>query len=172
MNLNWIAVVLSVIAVGIGGYLFFNPVHVSIPAGATGSPDHYNFEQFFAGMSTGQGAVASSTSASVTMSGSEFLNVDTLNYTPNVLSLTLTLPASTTPMCASLPINQRRSVFIRNASTTAADALTIAGGTGTLLRVASSSAIIAGTTNGTGIAELKILRLASSDCLVMMTSFK
>lgn len=118
----------------------------------------------------GGGVTASSTSASVTLAGTEFTTSNVLDYTINVGSVTLTLAASTTSMCPTTS-GQVRSLYIRNATTTAASNLTIAGGTGTLLKVASTSAVIYGDTDGANFARLDITRKANTDCEVLMAIF-
>lgn len=176
---NWVTGILIIAVLAIGGYVVTRPASTP-PAGATSGPDHYNFEQFLGGMSIGQGATASSTAASVTLSGSEFVNVDTLNYTPNRLAITLTLPASTTPMCTSLPVGQRRNLVIRNSTTTANAFLTLAGSASIVLKQATSTTAatadtINGTADGTSFGILGILKIPTTTsgvgCIAFLTTF-
>lgn len=173
MNQNVLVGLVLVAVVGIGGLLYRgsaitvnSPVTVESPAGRSfggSGADEYSFANFFGGMSVGQGVNASSTSASVTMSGSEFLNADTLAYTVNVPDKTLTLPASTTPMCTSIPAGQRRTVLVRHASTSATSVLTIAGSSSIVLKQATSSitaslVTINGSTNGSGYGAITLVK--------------
>lgn len=165
--MKYIVGLLVIAVLGLGAFVVTRPSQV--PFGAAG-PDQYAFANFFGGMSVGQGIIASSTSASQTLSGSEFLNADTLDYTVNVGSVTLTLAASTTPICSSLGIGQRRNIFIRNATTTAASTITLAGGTGIKLKIASTT-ILAGNTDGSNMAKIELVRKANRDCDALFTQF-
>lgn len=118
----------------------------------------------------GGGITASSTSASVTLAGTEFVTSNVLDYTVNLGSPTLTWNASTTVPCSVMTAGQVRRVFIRNATTTAASTLTIAGGTGMILDV-SSTTVIAGTATGKAFASFDITKKANSDCQLLMTNF-
>jgi len=140
--------------------------------GAAGAV-HSNSEQFLGGMTIGGGRVSSSTSANVTLAGNEFTNASYLDYTVNVANKTLTLPASTTPLCSTLSTYERREVFIRHASTTAASNLTIAGGTGFAIKKAATStgSTIYGDTDGNSMAALLIMRLPSTDCVAQVTVY-
>lgn len=181
MNTNWLGGIALGAVLVLGAYVLIhtNPaINVNVPPGdqsqtqtyGSAGQDQYAFAQFLGGMVVGQGIIASSTSASVTLTGKEFMNADTLDYTVNVGSVTLTLPASTTPICSSIPKGARRAVFIRNATTTAASTITLAGGTGIKLKLASTT-IIAGNTDGYNFAKLDIVRLQSSDCDALFTQF-
>ena len=138
---------------------------------ASAGPYFSNFLQFGGGHTDIDRVNASSTKASVTLTGSEFLNYDQLDYTiNNAAGDTLTLPASTTPMCSSLGVGERRTIMIRNASTTAEN-LTIAGGTGFLLKSASTTNVIDGTTDGSAFGVLQIIRTPNTNCSALLMSF-
>jgi len=123
-------------------------------------------------LTQGGGVTASSTSASVTLAGTELDTENVLDYTVNVGSPTLTLPASTSSMYPTTA-GQMRTVWIRHATTTAASNLTIAGGTGVLLKKAATStgATIYGDTDGGSHARIDLLRKANTDVEAFLTVF-
>lgn len=138
--------------------------------GSTG-PDQYAFANFFGGMTIGQGTIASSTSASVTLTGNEFINSDTLAYTVNVGSITLTLPAYNSSMCASIGTGQRRSLLIRSATTTVGSTITLASGSGFYVRSASTT-IINSNTSGTDFGKLDVTKsVGTTSCVALLTQF-
>lgn len=118
----------------------------------------------------GGGITASSTSASVTLAGTEFTTSNVLDYTVNVGSVTLTFAASTTAPCSVMSSGQVRTVFIRNATTTATSKITIAGGTGNTLKVASTT-VIAGNTDGSNMARFDFTKKTSTDCDILMVNY-
>ncbi len=89
-------------------------------------------------------ASATTTKGSETVKQSDLQGYDTIILTPIVASATITFPASST-LSTWLPSagNSQDTCFI-NGTTTSAIVLTFAGGTGTLLQVASSSATALG----------------------------
>lgn len=121
----------------------------------------------------GGGITASSTSASVTLAGTEFTTSNRLDYTVNLGSVSLTLNASTTPPCSAMTAaGQVRTVYIRHATTTAASNLTIIGGTGVALKrtATSSPATIFGDTDGLSMGILQFTKNASTDCVAIFTA--
>jgi len=141
--------------------------------GATGD-QHYNVQTFFGDIRISGSRVSSSTSASVTLAGTEFNNASYLDYTVNVGDVTLTLPASTTALCAALPSNMRRTVFIRHATTTASSDLTLAGGTGFAIKrsATTTTAFLHGDTDGNSYFEVQIARNAHNrDCTAFVIPF-
>lgn len=178
MNNSVPALLVSMLAIGGVLFLLFRgpeTVPVPVPVAGSASAEHRNVENFYGDITVGGNRVSSSTSASVTLSGNEFKNAKILDYTVNIPNKTLTLPASTTPMCTSLLTNEHRIVYIRHASTTAANTLTFAGGTaasgGFILISASSTKALHGRTDGYAMAELDLIRLPSSDCAAMLSLF-
>ena len=167
--------VLAIGALAVGIYKpvnvqFSNPANQAQVYGSAG-PDQYAFSNFFGGMTVGQGTIASSTSASVTLTGNEFVNADTLAYTVNVGSITLTLPAYNTNMCSSVAAGQRRTLFIRSATTSAGDLITLASGSGFYLRSASSS-VINSNTSGTDIGRLEVIKpVGTTSCMALLTQY-
>lgn len=125
----------------------------------------------------GGGIRATSTSNSAeTLLVTDFDTENVIDYTLNVQAATLTLPASSTLSSFIPTAGQMRTVWIRNATTTATN-LTIAGGTGTILKQATStdfagSKIIFGDTDGDNRARLDFVRKTNSDIDVYMTAFR
>ena len=178
MNLNWIVGVLVVVIIALGGDWYVSTRIPAPIAGAVSGPTFYNFVQFLSGESNVNRVIASSTIASVTLAGTEFVYNDELDYTINVgPTNTLTLPASTTPMCSSLQKGEQRTLTIRDASTTAGTNLKIAGSSGIVLKSASSTlasatpTTITGTTDGSGFGLLTIIKLPSTNCSALLTVF-
>ena len=164
MSTKWTVVgLIVVLIVAAGAYLFPQATQVTQVVGSASAGNFFtNFTQFAGGHDDINRVNASSTKASVTMTGSEFLNYDELDYTiNNAAGDTLTLPASTTPICASLTVGERRALLIRNASTTP-EALTIAASASIELKSGSSTDVIAGTTDGTNIGTLTIQRIPTT----------
>lgn len=157
--------------VALAGYVFTHQTQPSQSLGAAGQV-HTQLEQFFGDLTIGGNIIASSTSANVTLKGTEFTNAKTLDYTVNVGSVTLTLPASTTPMCSSLTKNEQRIVLIRHATTTASSNLTLAGSASIILKSASSTKLVNGSTDGSPFIRLDIIKKANTDCVAMMIPFE
>lgn len=111
------------------------------------------------GVVTGR-VLSTTTPASMTLRPLDLIGYSTISSLPTVSSVTLTLPASTTLNANGfLPkAGDRTTLAIVNASSTSAS-ITLAGNTGSLLRNASTSAVI--TPGGVGI--LFITRKANLD---------
>lgn len=172
MNFKWLVgfLVLAVLAVG-GDWYVSTQIQAQPPqiAGSIGQL-FTNYTQFIGGRSDIERIIASSTKASVTMTGSEFQYADELDYTiNNAAGDTLTLPASTTPLCASLAKGEQRTLLIRNASTTA-ETLTLAGSASILLKVSTTTTIL-GSTDGSGVGVLTILKIPSTNCDALFLSY-
>lgn len=116
------------------------------------------------------GVLATTTQASMTLAPSD-LNFGVIAMNPTVGSITVTLPATTTsPMSSFLPnAGDETEVMFYNASTTVAQDITLAGGTGTLLSKASTSAAVRSGSNP-GMALLKFIRKANTDIAVFMSN--
>lgn len=123
----------------------------------------------------------STTNTSETLLATDFDTENVIDYTANTGDTTVTLPASTT-LTSFLPTaGQMRTVWVRNATTTAATDIIIVGGSGTLLKVASSTNQIGGgvgaqqingDTDGGNHARLDFVRKANTDIEVLMTVFR
>ena len=120
----------------------------------------------------GGGIRATSTvNSAETLLAADFDVENVIAYTLNVQDATLTLPATSTLSSFIATAGQTRSIFIRNATTTASMDLTIAGGTGMNLLVASSTKVIVGNTTGSNSARLDFVRRADTDIDVTMSIF-
>ena len=112
------------------------------------------------------GILATSTTATAyTATTSDVIGYNTILFTPNVGSLSFTLPASTSYMLPNwLPVaGQRVEMFWYNATTTANQNITIVGNTanGSILSNASTSAVIAPSKG----ALIEVMRKPNSDLL-------
>jgi hypothetical protein len=164
-----IALVVVMVVIAIGGY-----VYPKVQLGANPGPSHYNKQFFQNGIVVGGSAYASSTANSAeTMTGKELDDEIVLDYTLNVQDATLTLPASTTAMFSSnIPkTGDTMTRFIRNATTTATMDLTIAAGSGVLLKKATTTAVIYGDADGASYARLDFIRKSNKDVEALLTIY-
>lgn len=119
----------------------------------------------------GGGVTSTSTTASVgTLQAADIDTENVIDFTVNQADVTLTLAASTTALCPAMT-GQTRTIYVRNASTTASADITIAGGTGVLLKKATTTATIYGDTDGANFARLDITKKSNSDCEALLTTF-
>ena len=138
----------------------------------SGSGNFHRSFHFCHTLTQGGGIRATSTvNSAETLLAADFDVENVIAYTLNVQDATLTLPASSTLSSFIPTAGQERSIFIRNASTTAAMDLTLAGGTGMNLLVASSTKVIVGNTSGSNSARLDFVRRADTDIDVTMSIF-
>lgn len=164
-----IALVVVMVVIAIGGY-----VYPKVQFGGSAGPNYYNKQFFQNGIVVGGSAYASSTANSAeTMTGRELDDEIVLDYTLTVQDATLTLPASTTAMFSSnIPkTGDTMTRFVRNATTTASIDLTLAGGTGVLLKKATTTAKIFGDADGASYARLDFIRKSNTDVEAMLTIF-
>lgn len=89
-------------------------------------------------LTQGEGVTATSSGSSATILATDIDDEDAIEVSLPVGAVTLTFPASTTFPLDSRP-GATRQFSIFNASTTVGANVTIAGGTGTLLEIASST---------------------------------
>ncbi len=89
--------------------------------------------------------LSTSTPASLTLAASDVTNYESVIVLPTVGDVTLTLPASSTLSAIVPAAGDWQELCIVNATTTNIGRITIAGGTGTTLQVASSSATALGS---------------------------
>lgn len=121
-------------------------------------------------LTSGGGVTATSTTAAVgTIQSADIDTENVIDFTVNQADVTLTLAASTTPICPSTT-GQTRTIYVRNATTTASADLTIAGGTGVLLKKATTTAKIYGDTDGGNFARLDITKKSNTDCEALLNS--
>lgn len=117
----------------------------------------------------GIGTVAT-TSTSYTLAATDFDTENIIDVTPGGASLTLTLPASST-LPLSTTAGSMRSVWLRNATTTAGINITVAGGLGDFMKSASTTFTLMSSSGTSTQARLDIVRRSNSDISVMFTPF-
>lgn len=111
------------------------------------------------------GINSTSTPASLTLAATDIQNISLLNDTPTVGSVTLTFPASSTLTSYLANPGDSDTFAIFNATSTSGVNLTISGGTGTLLKNASSTAVI---TPGS-VDLVTVIRKVNTDFLIILT---
>jgi hypothetical protein len=135
----------AIVAVIVAAIVVFvlMPKPIAPPIGASSGTDHLGIEQFFGGMINKTQIASTSQGTAITVSAPEFLGwsrASMVSFSPGLAAgTTLTLPASSTIAAVVPNAGDSQTFCIRNATTTAATPLILAGGTGTNLLVASSS---------------------------------
>ncbi len=120
----------------------------------------------------GGGTTSTSTANSAeTLPYSYFDTENYISYTLTVQDATLTLPPTSTLISFIPNLGDTRTIYIRNATTTATMDLTIAGNTGVVLKKATSSATIYGDTDGANYARLDFVRRNANYIDVLMNIF-
>lgn len=134
-----------------------NGTTVSVTPGTTVSTETTKTET----LTQGGGTRATSSLVSTTLLVTDIDTENVIEYTPNNLGLTLTLPATTTAGMSSFVPNSSdcRSISIINASSTAGVSFTLAGNTGSLLKKSTSTAAVLSG----GTAQLTACRKANTD---------
>jgi len=126
----------------------------------------------------GGGVRATSTIGTVVpLLASDFDTENMIDVTLNVQDATLSFPASSTLTSFIPNTGDSRKLFVRNASTTAAMDITVSGGTGVLLKVASTTgdgtnAIITGDTDGANFGIIQLIRKANTDIEAFLNVYK
>ena len=125
----------------------------------------------------GGGITATSTSGSVVpLLSTDFDTENVIDVTLNVLDATLSFPATSTLTSFIPTAGQSRTLLIRNASTTATMDLTISGGTGVLMKFASTTpatnGVITGDTDGANFAQIVLTRKSNTDIEALASLFK
>lgn len=135
----------------------------------------------------GGGVRATSTSGAVVpLVFTDFDEENLIDVTLNVADATLSFPASSTikelpssastnhAFCASsADAGRKRTLIIRNATTTATMDLTITGGTGVTRKQATSTGVvIPGDTDGLNTARVEMICMASTDIVLNVQVFK
>lgn len=130
----------------------------------------------------GFGGGVTATSSSVTgltdlLIAANFDTESVIDYTSNKGDMTITLPASTT-IPVSTTAGVCKTIWIRNATTTAAVDLTIAGNTGTLLKGIATTTTgtfgfktILGDTDASNVAQIELCRKDNSDVIATIKTF-
>ena len=113
---------------------------------------------------------ATSTSATTqTLTQGDINGYSSLALTPTVGSNTITLPATST-LTSFIPVaGNQTTLYVYNATTTAGILLTIGGGTGMNLTIATSTAASTVVLSPKKAALFQFLRLANSDISVTIT---
>lgn len=115
-------------------------------------------------LTQGGGIRATSTSgAAVPLLSTDFDTESVIDVTLNVQDATLSFPASSTLSSIVPTAGQVRSIWVRNATTTAAMDITFSGGTGVLLKKATTTARLPGDTDGANFARIDLVRKANTD---------
>ncbi len=164
MNLNKLAVSISVVAVLIAGIVFFNkPAQITVDKTQTlggVAQDQYS-EAFFHDTATvGGNILATSSIGAVTYTAASISKVSLIQHTA-ASALTATLPASSTLTNFIKYPGDTKTIYIHAITT----GITLAGATGVDLDTASSTKnIVAGN-----VARLDFIRKSNSDIEVVMT---
>lgn len=137
----------------------------------------------FSTFTQGGGVTASSSvNATETLLSTDFDTENIIDYTFNGAAAggTLKLPASTT-VPLSTAVGSMRTIWIRNATTTAATSIIVTGNTGVLFKVASSTNQIGGgagaqqiygDTDGNNMGRIDLTRKANSDIIATFIFFR
>lgn len=167
------AIAALVLMVGFVAYqVTSTPSPVNVGSNSAG-PEHSNQEFFNGGLVVGGGVRATSTTGTVVpLLASDVMNNGIIDVTLNQQDATLSFPASST-LKAYLPVAGMRTVlFIHNATTTATMDIAVTGGTGVILKRATTSSSILGDTDASNYARLEIIRKANTDFSILMQIFE
>ena len=130
------------------------------------------------GTFTQGGGVKSTTTiaTTATLTASDFDTESLIKVIPGGASLALTLPASSTLSSFAPSIGDVRTIYVQNATTTAGIVLSISGGTGTILKVGTSTTSILGDTDARAMGKLTFVRTVSGgggvgDLIVLFDAF-
>lgn len=134
------------------------------PLGASAGPEHFETQRFLANMDQGGGVRATSTDDTTATFLAGDLDVETIIvFTPNVGSITATLPASSTMPNFLRGAGMSRTVALCNGTSTAQTPFTLAGGTG--MDVVNSTSTLAINTGD--CASLRFIRQSDTDFFVL-----
>lgn len=167
--MNKVAIVVAAFALVLGGAALAlgggkTVVERVTEVGANPGPEATQHQFFLSGSTEGGKVVATSTSGTtVPLTASDLTDTSTIDVTLNVQDATLSFPASSTLTGIIPKAGMTRTIKVRNATTTLAMDLTVTGGTGVLLKRASSSSVIVGDTDGSNYGEITLTRKANSD---------
>lgn len=161
------AVIVAIVAavVLVIGFLTFRTTDTPVETPVSAVPSSVTNSTISSANDIYTGVNATSTSAtSYTLVQKDIQGYGTILITPTVNSLTLTLPATST-LSQFLPkAGSRTTIFIVNATSTAAKTVTIAAGTGTLLKNATTTAAI-----GPGsVGRIDLVRKTDTDIDVLL----
>ena len=177
---NKIISALAVVGVVLGGFAVLtngdtivnNPV-VERTVGAVAGPNNFVHQFFHAGFTSGSACSATSTTAAAGTLGSE-LGPDTscVDVTPNGADLTLTLAASTSAWYPKAK-GEVRTLFVRNATSTAGIDIIFAAGTGiNLKRATTSGSLLIGDTDAENTARIYFKKQADGDLTALLNLYQ
>ena len=165
----WIGLVVVAI-IAIGSYQFPKvQTQIQNVLGAAPSPTHTEMQEFLGGVKYGLVNSTSSNNTTLTLVAGDIVSrvegaaYDTIIMTPQVGTLALTLPASSTLAHFIPKTGQRAEQCWQNASSTAGINITFAAGTGIVLQNASTSvATLTPTIGPSSIGCFKFVRATST----------
>lgn len=128
------ALVIAVITIGVIGYTVREPIvnvnpEIQVPLGVAAGTDHYNVERFHAGFG-GEVLATSTNGTATTLKESELVRYSVIEMTSANSNFTYTLPATSTLTSILKNIGDTQTWVLQNASTTAANTITLAAGAG------------------------------------------
>jgi hypothetical protein len=115
-------------------------------------------------LTQGGGVFATTSIGSGTLTAANIASANLIEQT-NTGVVTITLPASTTLTSFIPTAAQTRTIYLANLGSAT---VTLAGGTGTLLRVASSTLVTPGVVSGS-VGRLDFIRKSNTDVLVLFS---
>lgn len=150
----------------------FNPVVVDFMQGiSVNSALVISNKGAYIGPFGGNVTSIATTSTSYTLATTDFDLENSLDVTPGGASLTLAFPASST-LTSFLPVaGQTRTIFVRNATTTAGINITLTGGAGVFVKSASTTAIIQSSAASSTGARIDFVRRPNSDISALVTTY-
>lgn len=154
-----VAVLVLIVAGGIGAYALIKSESPANSYASVAGPDNYNHLNFYLNHTDGGYVATSSAVTAQPLASKNLMDVSMILYTPNVLSNTLTLPASSTLSSFVPKVGDTQTVSLCNASTTAGVSFTVAFGTGLIPNLATSTL----TVNSNRCATLTFQRKLNQD---------
>ena len=144
------------------------------PSGVGGVPGVALWPQSVTTFTQGGGIYATSTNGSAsTLLSTDIATNNIVDMTWNFAAGTLTLPATSTMSNIAPNPGDSRTIWIRNASPTAATSTTIAAGTGMTLKLAASSTpLLVGDTDADNTARIEFVRKSDTDFNVYLTKYQ
>lgn len=146
------------------GYMGVTQPTIIENLGATAGPEYFETQRFLSNFDQGGGIRATSTDdTSTTFLATDFDVETTIAITPTAPGITATLPASSTMPNFLRGAGMTRVVTMCNATTSAQQPFTLAGGTG--MDVVNSTSTLAINTGD--CAQLRFIRQTDSDFWVL-----
>lgn len=165
---NKLALVIGIVALALGGWAVLKPESLGSVPGVSLFPTSVTTFTQGGGIYSTSTTGSANTLVSTAIDEENIVEIQWLNAAG-----TLTLPASSTMTNIAPNAGDVRTIWIRNASPTAATSTTIAAGTGMTLKLAASSTpLLVGDTDGDNTARLDLVRKSDSDFNVYLTKFQ